>query len=67
MTLQRPLPGGRTLLWTHQVVRDDDGRCTGDWVGHGHIDGNPIPDHVLEELLRSQHPSDHVGWQIGAA
>lgn len=47
-----PLPDGRDLTWSHWPVENASGQVIVDRHTDGHLDGDPIADHELHELLR---------------
>lgn len=47
-----PLPDGRTLTWSHCAMSNATGTVMAEEHAYGHLDGEPIPDDALAELLR---------------
>jgi hypothetical protein len=47
-----PLPDGRDLTWSHWPVENASGQVIVDRHTDGHLDGNPICDDDLHQLLR---------------
>ena len=46
-----PLPDGRGLTWSNWPVHNPSGHVVMDRHTDGHLDGTPIPDEHLHELL----------------
>jgi hypothetical protein len=48
-----PLPDGRDLTWCHWPVENASGQVIVDQHTDGHLDGRPISDEELHEILRA--------------
>ena len=46
-----PLPDGRDLTWSHWPVENATGQVVVERYTDGHLDGDPIADEELRELL----------------